>query len=352
MAWAGQRTLYVLDRWNCLVREVVVEDVPGSYLTRAYTLWGNTEDLSLHPPRARCYGVDALAWPRRWWPLPGGEWLAFADEDGLWQMHAATRELRLIVREAGADFEADALENVTTDGPFVLVLRFAGGAEWRVTAAETACETGLTSVVGGDCTLECPWLDSAGRKSRYVDRSTGECRACTQALACGVGSELVPCSAERDAYCRVCAGLLGVNTTFAAAGTCDAGLLRRLPPCEAGSYLAAAGYCELCPAPTRTRFGGAVRAEQCKCPDGLSRRMGDGACVSERLYEFEVCAAGAGGCALPARAARLAGGDACRWACNAGFYRDTLAGFGDQCRPCLGGGTRTRGDDDSPWSCE
>lgn len=650
VAWGGARTLYVLDRWNCLLREVVVPGAPGGYLTRAYTIGGSTADFALSPPRARCYGFDALSWPRKWWPLPGGEWLVFADEDGLWQLGVATKELRLIVRETAGGFEADALANVTTDGPLALVLRFDGGLQWTVRAAESACPTGYTSVQGGDCDVECPWLDSGNRPARFVDQQTGECRACAQGLACGRHEEEVACTPTRDAYCRRCevyvdpacgacepenagqgqcttcvqlvtnpigasaiytdmqdgvvyqykasgsiffpeetvadvllvagggnggysivsgdfsnnwaggggsagtvifgkgvklpgntllsvnvgaatqpsaigniliaaGGVNGVrrygggvgsptvllqnavsyanaggvgytnngypyggsgggaggpgsnswcggggpgissatvngasysfpavfgqayqniagtgpiagggtggmmnynggpicsnglgggggtlslgystnggnglpltgsggggggpsdfsypgsgsggfvliktlslkamslcrclgrtNVTYAVNGTCDATLLRRVPPCQAGYYAVNGDYCELCPAYTATRLAGAVRPEQCKCADGLVRR--NGVCAAERLYEFETC----GDCAaLPNNATRLAGTDVCRWACRDGFYRDTLAGFADQCRPCMGGGARTPGDDDSPWSCE
>ena len=142
--------------------------------------------------------------------------------------------------------------------------------------------------------------------------------------------------------------------------TCDAKTLRTLPPCEIGWYatgtsVGGASHCERCPAYTTTFFSGATMLDQCKCVSGMVRKVGGGGCVGEALYEYgegSVCA-DEGTCKVPLNAMRLPGdGIACRWYCNAGFYRDTRAGFLSQCRRCLVGSGRTRGDDDSPWSCE
>jgi hypothetical protein len=356
VAWGGGSSLFVLDRWNCLMREVVIWERPGDYRTRAYTLWGITADLvGLVPPQPRCVGPGALAWPRRWWQLADG-WLLFTDEDGLWQMHSESKELREVVREGTGVFEeSDLVEQVQVSADrLALLIRFVGGEVWTVRAAEEACASGYTSLPGGECTLECVWKSSAGVPTRYVDRSTtGECRLCS-VLNCGVGFEPVLCTAEADGYCRPCASVAGL--VYTVAGTCEPTTMRKPAPCEAGSYAVPGGayYCEVCPLYTSTRFAGANRTEQCKCLDGLARR--DGGCVGEGLYGYDagVCSR-VGGCEVPGNARVLPvgyGGEACRWACNAGYYRDRLAGFADQCRRCLSGGVRTSGDDDSPWSCE
>lgn len=348
VAWGGA-SLYVLDRWNCLLREVVIWERPGDYRTRVYTLWGNTQDLlGLVPPQPKCYGTDALAWPRRWWALLGG-WLLFTDEDGLWQLHAETKELRPVVRESEGGFESDALETaVVEDGGFTLVLGFKG-AVWRVPAAQSVCQAGYTSLAGGACTIECPWKDSTGAPARYVDK--GLCRMCTIPV-CGLGFEPVLCTPDTDGYCRPCAGMAGM--VFVVAGTCEAIAMRRASPCQPG-YYAVGAYCEECPPFTSTRFGGATRVEQCKCLEGLTRQL-DGTCEGDGLFEYEasVCAR-TGACLVPPNAGLLAngyGGESCRWACNAGYYRDSRAGFASQCQACWSGGVRTPGDDDSPWSCE
>lgn len=381
VAGTGGGTLFVLDTWNCLLREVVVWDRPGSYLTRVYTLWGDTEKLTLEVPEAKCYGPGSLAWPRRFWSL-GGPWLAFADEDGLWQFHTGTRDLLETVKEGSVPggFEADELLEAGRPDEFTLRLVFRGGGVLRLEAAQEPCPEGLTSLGGGACTVECRWRDLAGRPARYVDQATGECRACSRPV-CGRGEELAACTPRMDAYCRRCplwadpacgsGCLLGTNETctscarqgggctclsranlvYSEDGTCDDTVLRALPPCRAGWYLSGAGYCVACPAFTATLLAGASRVEQCKCLPGMARRAG--VCVGEELYEFESSCLGSEACSVPRNAeVRTDGGPTCGWQCLAGHYRDTRAGFLDQCRPCLGGSGRTRGDDDEPWSCE
>jgi hypothetical protein len=383
VASGGDGTLFVLDTWNCVLREVVVWDRPGSYLTRAHTLWGDTGKLGLaEGAEAKCYGPGSLAWPRRFWPLLGAGiagWLAFADEDGLWQFHTGTRELLEVAKEAAVAFEADELEQVALTDPFTLRLLFRGGYEMLLEAAQEPCPDGRTSLAGGVCTLECRWLDLSGRPARYVDAGTGACRACTRP-ACGEGEELALCTPRADGVCRRCAlwkdpvcaagpcpagctrcAFAGGNCTctanatlvYSVDGTCDEAVLRPVPPCGAGWHLLAggAGYCAPCPPFTATLFPGATRAEQCKCVEGMARR--GGACVGEDLYEFEPSCLGSEACSVPRNAlVRTDGGPTCGWVCKPGHYRDTSAGFLDQCRPCLGGSGRTRGDDDEPWSCE
>lgn len=382
VAGTGNGTLFVLDTWNCLLREVVVWDRPGSYLTRTHTLWGNTDKLTLDPPESKCYGPGSLAWPRRIWPLRGA-WLAFADEDGLWQVHTGTREVLETVKEEDVPggFEADALLALALPDEFTLELTFEDGALLALEAAQEPCPDGLTSLAGGACTVECRWRDQAGAPVQYVDQATGLCRPCARP-ACGRGEELVVCSARTDGYCRRCAlwadpacgsGCLSgssevctscsrlpgagscaclsrAGAVYSQAGTCDETVLRPLPPCTPGWYLAGES-CVACPAYTATVFSGATRLEQCKCVEGMSRRGGE--CVGEDLYEFESSCLGSEACSVPRNAAvRANGGAACAWLCNAGYYRDTRAGFLDQCRPCLVGQARTAGDDDEPWSCE
>ena len=206
VAGTGNGTLFVLDRWNCLLREVVVWDRPGSYLTRVYTLWGSTDKLvSPVAPEAKCYGSGSLAWPRQWWPL-WGDWLAFADEDGLWQFQRETRELLRMMSEADAPVDATLeVDNLRAVGgnASALVLDFADGTRWVVRANQEACPTDWTSLAGGACTVECRWLDTAGKPNQYVDYVSGACRACSQPV-CVLGEVLEPCTPTSDARCQRC----------------------------------------------------------------------------------------------------------------------------------------------------
>jgi hypothetical protein len=337
VASGGAGRLFVLDRWNCMLREVVVWDEPGQYRNRVHTVWGVTSELG-----PRCFGLGSLAWPRRLWDLPG-DWLAFADEDGLWQFHTGTRELARMVRESDGAFEADDLVLLeVSDDELTLALWFKGGTKWTVTAGQERCGPDWTSLAGGACSVEC-------RRSnqKYVDQATGLCVACTQ-VACGVGQRAVACTGTSDAYCEACPSAAGL--AYTQAGSCEGSTRRPVPPCSAGWYAASSGlYCNPCPEFSATRRAGATRVEQCRCLDGLVRR--EGLCVGERLYDFEENRVCATSCALPANA-RVVSLEVCAWECNTGYYRDTFAGFSEQCRPCLLVGATTKGDDDEPWSCE
>lgn len=97
----GNGSLFVLDRWNCLVREVVIT-VPGDYLTRVYTVYGQTQKFLL-TGEPRCYGEGSLAGPRRFFVSVAGnaskDVIYFVDDNGLWQLHGPTRGVALSVPE-------------------------------------------------------------------------------------------------------------------------------------------------------------------------------------------------------------------------------------------------------------
>jgi TNFR/NGFR cysteine-rich region len=349
-------TLFVLDRWNCLLREVVIYGEPGGYLTRVYTVWGNTDKLALAVPEPRCYGDGGLASPRRFWNLRDG-WVAFADDSGLWQFHTGTRDLVLMVRESDGLFEADDLLDVDTTDEYTLRLVFSGGSVWIVTAQEQACPQDYTSRPGGDCTVDCPWMSATQVPARWVNRTGGGgCLPCSQ-LECGYGEVFTPCTRDRDAQCSPCEprGEVGVYT---ARGTCEDTAWRTgVPPCSAGSYAKDGGrYCERCPELTATWFPGATDVRQCKCVEGLVRRWDK--CVAEYLFEVDPPCAAREACVVPDYA-RLVPGDlvGCKFECLTGFYHRVGAGWVDKCSPCLTEGNAssvpvTRGDDDEPWSCE
>ena len=363
-------SIFVLDRWNCLVREVVIYGEPGGYYTRAYTVGGDDTNLANGFGLKKCSGASALSWPRKFWAL-GNDWLAFADETGLWQLHVVRRELLRIVQESIGGFEADSLMDVDLhDGDeFTVRLVFYDGSVWYITAQQDKCPSDFTSMDGGDCVVECDWASSGGVPTRFVNQSTGACTACST-LQCGYGEVFQLCTRESDSVCAACASL-GAESgwVYAARGTCDPSSWKRALPCEPGYYAEPGGrFCELCPAFTATHRIGATNILQCKCVTGLVWR--GGRCVGTEMFEFEGAVAGqplactakdpaqGGGCVAP-RNGNITSTErdvACKWECNAGFYRDTGAGWEDQCRPCLGPLTgavwTSRGDDDVRGSCE
>jgi len=346
----GERnnTFFVLDRWNCLLREVVIYGMPGEYLTRSYTVYGLTEKLknpALKEPK--CYGDNSLAFPRGFWPLLG-QWVAFAVDGGLYQFHTETRE---VVAIGGDDIASDVLVSVSAPGAFTLVLTFLGGSKSIVTVFEARCPPGMTSLPGGDCSRVC------SVPAHFVNQTSGECAVCV-VLQCGIGQEFVQCTNTQQGFCKECPN--EAPGVFVEPGNCEGMSKRAVPPCNAGFYTDSLGkFCLPCPYLTTTVLNGAERLEQCKCQPGLARKKG--ACIAEPLYEFEFISVCPGTCKLPknAKATPLGNNHGCRWECNAGYYHDTSAGWNDKCRPCfLASNSSTlavpasRGDDDSPWSCE
>lgn len=114
-----------------------------------------------------------------------------------------------------------------------------------------------------------------------------------------------------------------------------------------------------------TELAGATRVEQCKCTAGLRRSQGARSpCKGEALYSYDdgVCVSSPAQCLVPPRAALVSdwgdGFGRCGWECNAGFYRATGLAWVDSCQACTRVGNElqrvpaTRGDDDSPLSCE
>jgi hypothetical protein len=352
-------TLFVLDTWNCLLREVVVYGLPGEYLTRAYTLWGITTRLSMAIPEPRCYGTGALARPRRFWRLLDA-WVVFADDDGLWQFHTGSRTLIPLLTETDATFEADELVDVSANDEFLVRLEFQRVESnfrrvwtWDLQARQAPCPVDYTSMPGGDCTVDCPSLSIALVPTRFVNLSRdGECMRCQQS-GCGYGQQLRPCTPFQDAECIPCPprAELGV---YSIRGTCEDSAWRPgHPPCDAGFYAEDGGrYCEKCPSLTATWRAGATDVRQCKCVEGLVRR--GTRCVAQALFEFETACVAPGACEPPPNA-RLLSKDlvACSFECLPGYYHRVGAGWMQKCSLCLNANrSATRGDDAEPWSCE
>jgi hypothetical protein len=350
VATSGNNTVWVLDRWNCVVREVTIWPRPGDYRTRVDTVHGLTERF-LVVGQPKCYGLGSLAGPRRFWEVGGGV-LLFTDDHGLWQLTLETGALASVMSEGlwSAGFEADDVSWVELSADrYTLRLGFRDGRVWTVRAGSEACPQDTTSRDGGDCAVQCEWLEGAGS---YVNRTSGACVQCVAATGCGVGTEPAVCERDGPGWCRPCPAL-EAGKRYMEAGVCGRAVY--MAPCPVGFW--GEGVCEPCPPFTTTWLAGAVRVEQCKCVAGLVRR-GGGVCVADNpLYLFE---AGGGVCAdvcpVPGNATLVAvrgvDGRPCVWRCNAGFYRETLAGQCRACQAAVGKRLATSGDDDSPLSCE
>jgi hypothetical protein len=361
---ASNGTVWVLDRWNCVVREVSVWTTPGDYRTRVYTVHGSTDKLmGTAIPQPRCYGPDSLASPRRFWALADGDKVLFTDDNGLWQLELGTGALSLAMQETGGSdgtqFEADDLRTVTAPDRFTLLLEFLDGRVWEVTANSVACPDDSTSNAGGDCAVQCDWLEGGGS---YVNGSS--CVPCTVNGACGVGQEFVACTRSAQGRCRDCAApAISNGRVYAVRGDCEASRMKYTPPCPVGHY-ALGAFCEPCPSElSTTTYPNATRVQQCKCKDGLRRSHTEageaGPCIGEDLFVY--CVSAPEQCLVPPNAT-LAAGDGlgkCEWVCDTGHYRmrsmDRLA---DNCSLCERTQAEskktaiTRGDDDEPLSCE
>lgn len=340
-------TLFVLDRWNCLVREVSIPAV-GDYRTRAYTVYGRVDRFATTGD-PRCYGPLSLARPRSLFAGDGGPSarLFFLDDAGVWQLTPASREVGLALPLG------DSSGVWWVEAPDSLTVRVADGSGGRAyTALAAPCPPGRTSRAGGRCTLECEWRDSTGQYHNYVDPLTGACTACASP-ACAVGERALPCEPRAPGRCQACPPP-PAGQVYSVPGSCEAGTLRLPPPCPPGQYQADARFCAPCPPYTRTLLDGAVRVEQCKCFPGFERVAGE--CSPGPMYEFPLnpaCAAGP--CAVPPNAT-VVDARTCAWACLIGYYRMRPAGFAHACQPCrgapLGAVFTTSGDADEPLSCE
>ena len=367
-------SVWVLDRWNCVVREVALWPQPGDYRTRVYTVHGVTSRLQL-TGQPQCYGGGSLASPRRFWEVGQGV-LLFTDDNGLWQLDLERGTLTAVMGEGwdlGQRLEADELVSVRMPDYFTLVLVFRDGTAWTVLASEGVCPDDWTSNAGGDCVVGCSWSGSGS----YVNSTTGACIPCVVAGGCKVGQQWMRCTRSAQAKCVNCPTSIdtvtaeGLGRIYVTPGNCDTSRMRFTPPCPPNFYttsdtVAAGGmvYCDMCPAEglASTLQPGATRVEQCKCAAGL--RRSNGTCVGEALYSYDdgACVSSPQQCLVPPRAALvLDWGDGfgrCLWECNAGYYHATVRAWADRCQPCarLGGETQmqaaTRGDDDSPLSCE
>ena len=189
--------VFVLDLFNCLLREVVVNvSVPYSvpYLTLVYIVYGLASHLET-TEAPRCYGAGSLSWPRAWFPLPQAGMAAFVTNAALMQFNPALRDVVQVLLEAEFPFglDPDGLTDVMASDLLSLSL-FSSQAAFAYAPASDPCPSGYISPTGGNCALSC----AAGS---YVDADTSDYRSCS-APACLLGEQRVVCTTFADGYCR------------------------------------------------------------------------------------------------------------------------------------------------------
>jgi len=119
----GAGNLFVLDRWNCLLREVTVS-TPGDYLTRVDTIYGLTTKFSI-TNTPKCYGGDSLAYPRQLWPMYGtSSLLCFMDDNGLYQLNMQTRGVTTVITSAeiGGIFSLESMRGCMAQDVFSVIV--------------------------------------------------------------------------------------------------------------------------------------------------------------------------------------------------------------------------------------
>ena len=391
-------SVFVLDRFNCLLREVVV-NVSVPYLTRVYTVYGLASHLET-TGAPRCYGAGSLSWPRAWFPLPEAGMAAFVTDAALMQFNPALRDVAQVLPagEFPPGLDQDSVTDVVASDLLLSLTLFSSRATFTYAPASDPCPGGYTSPTGGDCALSC----AAGS---YVDADTGECRACSGNLACLLGEQRVACTSFADGYCRPCPPVANVTVEgkvyargYVTPGDCESPqAVVFFAPCPPDYYGPPGGVCAPCGAYSGTDFDAAETADQCRCWEGNFTRRADGACVGGRMYPIApanpcpsaleymstvgcvscavdtcppcgtgqyatpgcVCA----DCLKPANASFLSPGmvfnlpTSCRWGCRVGFYPSSLvATLASRCRACTGipshAVATTAGAADAPAGCE
>jgi len=280
--FADPAIVYVLDTVNCLLREVLVDVVPDPYLTQVKSnLYGLTSTLEM-VSEPRCYGAGSLNKPRQWFPLPDLGLLLFLDDQTLYQLDPATRDVTPVLTQADADWALPAVAQVRATTTQEVELLY--GTSWyRFQATHEGCPTGYTSLQGASCTQPCD-------ASHYVDPLDGLCKACSIDQTCAAGYEWVACTSKANAHCQPC-GAAGVRTDCVAEfpsyargyrlpGVCSCENIQYRPPRCPPGYWGSVGdaWCTPCPLLSTTSSDGAEDAGQCKCLTDQFSKTPTGAC--------------------------------------------------------------------------
>jgi len=280
--------IYVSDRLNCAIRYVSIPtDVwPGSFLTRSYWVYGSSA--------GSCRITEqSVLFPGRLFGIISQSMFLFFTSVGMYQMDSRTRNVVEVFSlsvipnwmsglDQLQDIELGGSDNMNVSE---LRLRFANFTA-VVIPNQQRCDPGTTSLVGGDCAIQCPIVSS------YVDPDTGLCKLCFT-RECLVGEGRVSCTPSSPQICVQCPSLdpfMGVYPRiYALAGSCDVEKTVFVTFCQKGMYLSSTPgldglkRCIQCPRFSTTDQDGATSIDQCRCFPGTARSQ-SGECIAGQLY--------------------------------------------------------------------
>jgi len=369
-----QDRLFVVDRFNCVLREVFVKQ-PGHYLTRSHLVYGTPNT---------CYGDLSLQWPAGIFPVLSSAYFLIPSEDGLYQLHTETLRVRLALPRS----DALKIKAVSAQNTSMISLHFLDKTE-HVVAVSEPCQPGTTSLFGGDCAVPC----TLGQF--YVNQNSGLCLPCFT-RECLVGEESVECTPTSAQYCRPCPNLASPNERYYLPDNCLPTNVYYVHPCPKNMYLQGQ-ICVSCPAYSDTAFTGAISVEECRCYEGVERIQGQckigqlypvpyppkcpllsyprglsGACETCMLPPLPGCGVGeytlsngsCGACLYPLNSNVTGNGIiaddplSCPFECHVGFYPSTTEqDLLYKCKPCTNKANHTNayyttnGQNDAPRSC-
>lgn len=238
-------SLYVSDTLNCLLR-VVSFTTPGLYTTQSHYLSGTLGTYT------------DLAYPGRLLPILGSQFYLFPTQNALYMLDDATRTVQLMLSLSAfpASTNLYLITAASASSPLQITLYFANSS-LVLTPVYQPCPTGLTSTMGGLCTIVCSAF------SNYLD-ANGNCIPCTQ-TPCLINQLSVPCSAFQDQYCTPCPPLPSsvYPRIYQIPGSCSLLDTVYVAPCPPNAYLSTTivqglRVCQSCPPYSQTASDGAV----------------------------------------------------------------------------------------------
>ena len=389
----NNQTIYVIDRWNCLLREITI-DYPGSYLTQSFTVYGQTNNLMISGSPT-CYGTNGLSHPRDF-QIGQDNYLFFFDDLHLYQLNMITNRVQVVLNMESTGVPYGSSTAFMYNKWALNVLGY------EVTAISERCAMETTSLQGGECIITCPWLDDIGTPIRYVDPHTGACMPCINPR-CNVGFKLMACTPTSQAQCEPCPFLEPLNNkynrTYMDPGLCDDTSVGFVPPCPKGFY-EDNNICTECPDFSTTLADEATQVAMCVCVEGMTMILGkcytgkngredslypllekntcgfaryfrdaNSGCTSCHVTPCTQCEIGnystldctCRPCDTPTHAHATSRGlltgveTSCDWQCDAGLYPSSIRRFKERCQPCTniqpGYHAVTQGALDAPSSC-